>query len=100
MYIDATVGDRRYGGYEEEQFEIEVTASPSRQVTVRFKFGESQQQGGSIEIGPNVANWISYAVLAASNGYAKKLPLKAHVVGDEIKLPTKPKETRTDFIGI
>lgn len=83
MYIDAYVGGRRYGGYDHDAFTVILTKESS-QIEVKFQFEDSRQNSGSFRVGPGVARWLAWALLAAAEGYAKRLPLRVQVRSDDI----------------
>jgi hypothetical protein len=70
LWIDATVGERRYGGYESSSYSIDIIKCQNtlkgNSVRILFKYHDNfHQQGGSFQLTEKDARWLAKSVLNA-----------------------------------
>jgi len=81
---DASLTERRFGGYPAPDAVCEVRRSASA-VDVEFVLLDcSNQQSGHFSVSPDVARWLAGALLAAADGHTDRFPLSVSITHDSI----------------
>ena len=88
MWIDATLGGKRFGGYQTYSYSIEV-AEDEDQIEISFELDNDNQQAGSVRIGKMAAKWLAHALIVRAENFATGQILKANIDGDEIQKDDK-----------
>lgn len=100
MWITAYVGKRGYGGYESEDFLMEV-GKDNKGTFVKFQFSDSgykQQQGGMLEINSEIAQHLGMALLAVSNRFLGNESISIKVRESRVIEQKTGKVNRTFFM--